>query len=79
MTLKGRLLVKNFEQRPATIAIDVKVLGYPTESSDEGTTAMDVTKLRLLERSGAVRYRLKLKPGEKKTLTYIYERYVPSR
>ena len=34
--------------------------------------------LRLLERTGTIRWDVQLKPDESKTLTYTYERYVPS-
>jgi len=79
VTLKGKLLVKNFEKRPALIVILVKAPGKPTEADHGGLTSADPTKLKLLNRSGTVRYEIKLAPGETKTLTYVYERYVPSR
>ncbi len=79
VTLTGKLLVKNFEKRPAEIFIYVAIPGRPTEASDEGRLTVDTTKLKLLERVGALRYHLTLQPGQAKTLTYVYERYVPSR
>jgi hypothetical protein len=40
--------------------------------------SIDSTQLKLLERAGAIRWDITLKPDESKTLKYRYERYVPS-
>jgi len=71
--------MKNFEKRPVVIVITTRVRGNPTEASDDGTITVDTKRLKLLERSGEIRWQIKLKPGEAKTLMYSYERYVPSR
>jgi hypothetical protein len=78
VTLKGELKVRNFEARPVEIIIDVHMPGRPLAASDGGVTAIDPAKLSLREREGTARWRLKLGVGETKTLTYQYERYVPS-
>ena len=39
---------------------------------------IDPTKLKLLERAGSVHWTVTLEPDEEATLTYQYERYVPS-
>jgi hypothetical protein len=78
VTLKGELKVRNFEPGMVEIIISVRVPGRPLAASDDGVTSIDPTKLSLREREGMARWRLKLKPGESKTLTYQYERYVPS-
>ena len=51
----------------------------PLVASDDGDVSTDSTKLKLLERSGSIHWTIKLKPGEAKTLTYTYERFVPSQ
>jgi hypothetical protein len=79
VTLDGEVRLKNFEKTPADIVIIVTVPGKPTEASDNGQRVADPNKLQLLERSGTIRWAIKLKPDETKTLTYKYERYVPSR
>ena len=79
VTLQGELKLRNFEKEEVEIVIDVPVPGKPTAASDGGSMAMDSTKLRLLERSGRVGWTVKLKPGEDKTLTYTYERFVASQ
>jgi hypothetical protein len=79
VTIKGKLQVKNFEKRPATVVIAAPIPGKPLEAGDEGAISIDSTKLQLLERSGSIRWRLTLDPGGTKTLTYVYERYVPSK
>ena len=53
--------------------------GKANTASDEGKLSTDATKLVLEERRGAVAWRLTLEPGEGKTLTYQYERYIRSR
>ncbi len=54
------------------------VIGKPLTADSAGTLAVDSSKLRLLEREGSVRWKLRLEPGEEKTLINQYERYVPS-
>lgn len=79
VVLEGKLQLANYEKRAIDIVIRMAVPGRPTAASDDGATALDTTNLKLLQRSGSVTWNVKLEPGEKKTLTYQYERYVPSR
>lgn len=79
VTVKGKLQVKNFEKRPATIIVTAPMPGKPLEASDEGVISVDTSKLQLLERTGSIRWKIQLDAGQSKTLTYVYERYVPSR
>lgn len=79
VTVKGKLQVKNFEKRAVTVVVTAPVLGKPLEASDNGQITVDTSKLQLMERSGSVQWTLKLEPDETKTVTYTYERYVPSR
>ena len=76
--LKGELKVRNFEPRPVEMVISVRVPGKPLQASEGGATSVDPSKLSLREREGLVRWRLTLKSGESKTLSYQYERYVTS-
>lgn len=78
VTLEGELQLRNFEKSPAEVVVVVNVPGKPTEASDDGQRSADPSKLQLLERTGTIRWTLKLKPQEKKTVKYKYERYVPS-
>ena len=78
VTLDGKIVLKNFEHREADMVITCPVPGKPTEASDDGQAAIDSTELRLTARNGRIVWRLKLAPGEEKTLTYKYERYVKS-
>ena len=79
VTLEGKLQLRNYEKRTVDIVIVNPVPGKPLSASANGAFAADPTKLQLLERSGSVSWTVKLEPGEEKTLTYQYERYVPSR
>ena len=79
VTLSGELKLRNFEKRPVEIVIDVKVPGKPMKASDKGQLATDSTRLKLLERAGTISWTISLKPGEDKTLTYSYQRYVPTQ
>ena len=78
VTLQGGLKIRNFERDTVDIVVTVPVPGKPIEASDGGAFASDPTKLQLTKRAGTCSWRLKLEPGETKTLTYKYERYVTS-
>jgi len=79
VTVEGQLKVRNFERRPVDIIVTAKVPGKPTDTSDGGVPTIDTTKLQLQERAATIRWTLHLGAGETKTVTYKYERYVPSR
>ncbi len=78
VTLQGELRLRNFEKSAVEIIIVNAVPGKPLEASDTGSTASDPNKLQLLERQGTIHWSMRLEPGEAKTVTYTYERYVPS-
>jgi len=79
VTVEGELKVRNFEKRTADIIVTAHIPGKPLAASDQGAISVDTTKLQLLERTGSVRWTLRIEPGETKTVTYKYERYVPSK
>ena len=79
VTLEGKLKLRNFEKRNVDIVIANPIPGRPIEADSPGVLATDATKLKLTERVGSVRWHVQLEPGEEKTLTYSYERYVSSR
>lgn len=78
VALEGRLRLRNFEARPVDLALTVNIPGKPTAADQGGEISIHPGKLRLLEREGAIQWRLKLEPGEEKMIAYRYERYVPS-
>jgi len=78
VTLEGELSLHNYEDRAVEIVISNPVPGKPLSASDGGSLRTDPAKLKLEEREGAISWRLKLEPGERKKLTYSYERYVRS-
>lgn len=78
VTLEGTLRIRNFDPQPVDILIDNPVPGKPTVAGG-GQMSLSPDELKLAERRGNIRWSLKLKPAEEKTLTYRYERYVPSR
>lgn len=79
VTLEGKLQIRNYEKRPVEIIVVNPLAGKPLGASSDGSVSVDPTRLQLLERNGSVRWTVTLRPGEEKTLTYQYERYVPSR
>jgi len=79
VTLEGKLQIRNYEKRAVEIIIANPIPGKPLAASSDGKISVDPTRLQLLERNGAVQWTVTLKPNEEKTLTYQYERYVPSR
>lgn len=79
VTLEGKLQLRNYEKQAVDIVVTNPIPGKPITASAGGTIAVDPSKLQLLERTGSITWTLKLAPGEEKTLTYQYERYVPSR
>jgi len=78
VTLEGKLKLRNFEKRTVDIVIANPVAGKPIEADQNGVISVDPTKLELLKRAGTIRWHVKMEPGEEKTLTYQYERYVKS-
>jgi len=72
------LKLHNFEKKTVDIIIVASVPGKPLVASGDGLVQADPTKLKLTERRGSVRWKIKLEPGENRTLTYKYERYVSS-
>jgi len=79
VNLAGELKLLNFEKDTVRIVVTAAVPGKPTGVSEDGTLSSDSTKLKLLERTGVCRWVVELKTGESRSLTYSYERYVPSR
>ena len=78
VTLEGEVRLRNYEKRPVDIVIANPVPGKPLEADARGKVAIDPTKLKLTQRAGTITWTVHLKPGEEKTLTYLYERYVSS-
>jgi len=78
VTLEGTLKLRNFEKRPVEIVVSNHIPGKPTAADSDGAISTDPNKLKLLEREGSIQWRVKLEPGQEKTLKYKYERYVPS-
>jgi len=78
VTLEGTLELRNFEKRTVDVVITPPVPGKPIQADDGGKITVDTTKLKLIERSGTVRWKIRIEPGETRTLKYRYERYVPS-
>ncbi len=78
VTLEGRLKLRNYEKRDVEIVVNNPVPGKPTTADQRGVISIDPSQLKLLERTGSSRWNVKLEPGEEVTLTYQYERYVPS-
>lgn len=79
VTLEGKLTLRNYEKQAVRIVIDNPIPGKPIDADDEGRMSVDPTKLRLVERAGSVQWTVEIEPGEDKTLTYRYERYISSR
>lgn len=79
MTLRGELKLRNFGKQPADVVVTAQIIGKPVAASDNGVIVVDATKLQLLERAGRITWNITVKPGDTQTLTYQYERYVPSR
>ena len=78
VTLAGKVRLRNYEKRTVRIIISNAIPGKPTEADFGGGISVDPTKLKLLERAGAITWTVELEPGEQKTFTYAYERFVPS-
>jgi hypothetical protein len=79
VTMQGELKIKNLEKSAITLVVTTKIAGKPITVSDDGTTTVNSSKLQLMDREATVRWKVKIDPGQTKTLTYKYERYVPSK
>lgn len=78
VTLRGTLRLRNLDEHAATVLIEVPVPGKPVSASGGGTLASDPANLVLGQRTGTIRWRIRLEPGESAELEYAYERFVPS-
>ena len=78
VTLEGTLKLRNYEKTAVEVLVSCTVAGKPIAVSDDGAMSINPGKLQLKDREGTYRWRVLLKPGEGKTLTYRYERFVPS-
>jgi hypothetical protein len=78
VTVGGTIQLRNYEKKPCTIVITAPVPGNPITASDDGALSLDTKELRLKERKGTIEWNITLDPDEAKTITYRYERYVPS-
>ena len=79
VTLDGELMLRNYGDQPADIAVELRLAGRPLTVSDDGAILLDTEKLKLLDRCGVVTWRVTVRPGQSKPLSYRYERYVESR
>jgi hypothetical protein len=77
--IEGKLTLRNFDQQAVKLDVRRDVPGLVLSSSDDGQAAQNVHELRLTERHGSVSWQLELKGGEKRELTYRYERFVASK
>ena len=79
VALEGELKMRNFEKTAITVIVTAQVAGKPLSASNDGVITVNTAKLQLMERAGSVQWKVKLEAGDTKTVTYRYERYVPSR
>jgi hypothetical protein len=78
VTLTGKVKLHNFEEKQTEVFVTMAVPGRPLEATHDGAAYSDAKKLVLTERRGSISWRVLLAAGESRTLTYCYERYVPS-
>jgi hypothetical protein len=78
VTLKGELKIRSFEKAPIELIVQLNIPGKPVKASDQARLTVDTNKLKLTERAGAANWQIRLEPAQSKTLTYEYQRYVPS-
>lgn len=79
VTLAGEVKLTNYEKRVAVITVLAPIVGKPLEAGDGGELTANTDKLALTERSGSIRWKVELQPGQTRVLTYAAERYVPTR
>lgn len=74
----GTIRLRNFHKQPIDMVITRSVTGRPLQADHEGEILTDAEKLRLVERSGSISWKIQIDPGQETVLNYQYERYVPS-
>jgi hypothetical protein len=79
VTLEGKLQLRNYEKQSVEMVIINRIVGKPTSAESGGVVAVDSSRLQLMDRAGSITWTIKLDPGEEKTLSYKYEKYVPSK
>ncbi|MCA9296181.1 MAG: hypothetical protein KC983_06675, partial [Phycisphaerales bacterium] len=78
VTLEGTAKIRNYEPTAVDVVVEIPVPGKPMLASDDGVLRTDATRLELTNRAGGITWSVTIPPGASKTLTYQYERYVPS-
>ena len=74
----GTLTITNHESHPAEMHVYHEVPGKPLRASDDARTSVANPGAKLTERRGTLSWTIIVPPGEQKSLTYLFERYVPS-
>lgn len=76
--VEGTLTLVNHEGHAAEVRIQHHVAGMPLSASDGANTYAVNPGAMLTERRGSLSWTVTVPPGERKSLNYRYERYVPS-
>ncbi len=78
VTLEGELKLRNYDKKDVEITIAMKIMGEIISTSDDADIVLNTDNLKLMERTATAVWKVKIKPGDTKTFSYSYKRYVPS-
>lgn len=76
ITSEGELTLKNFKSREVTVDVKKTLIGEVTSSSDGGSSTKTAEAVRSVNPTSVITWKVPLKPGEEKKLTYTYFTYV---
>lgn len=74
MLLKGTIEVANYQNKEVTVSITKSMSGTVDSQSDGGTVVKRSSR-NYVNPSSQIKWDVKVKPNDKKTLTYEYEVY----
>jgi hypothetical protein len=76
ITSEGEFTLKNFKTRAVTLDVRKTLVGEVLSASDDGKIAKTAEAVRSVNPTSIISWKVPLKPGEEKKLTYTYFTYV---
>ncbi|MCX7765611.1 MAG: DUF4139 domain-containing protein [Candidatus Sumerlaeia bacterium] len=74
--VKGELEIKNFKTKPVEMEIKKKLIGKVLETDPAGEVVELAEGLRAVNQISEIKWTPTLAPGEKKTITYVFQIYI---
>jgi hypothetical protein len=76
VTVKGEFVITSYKQEPIEMEITKQLLGEVQETTDNGAVTKRAEGLQAVNPKSEIKWNITLKPGEEKTISYIFNIYV---